>query len=244
MTQIWAHRGCRREAPENTLPAFELAIRQGADGVEFDTQLTADGTVVVIHDETVDRTTDGTGPLVGFGLERLRELDASGGLAGFGGVRIPTLTEVLSLVAPTRLALNIELKNSVEPYPGMEEQVLAAVAEFGLSDRVTLSSFNHYSLRRVQELDPRIPLGMLYTDPLYKPWRYAASLGVAAIHPPARLVLGRRYIQGCHAAGLAVRPWVVNGRRHLARMFHWGADGVFTDVPALALQQRAAASLP
>ena len=238
MTQVWAHRGCRREAPENTLPAFELAVEQGADGVELDVQLTADGAMVVIHDETVDRTTDGVGEVVRSTLAQLRALDASAGLAGFEGVPIPTLAEVLALLAPSGLAVNIELKNSIEDYPGLEERVLAEVDAFGIADRVVLSTFNHYSLKRLQELGAGSELGMLYTDPLYRPWRYAAKLGVGAIHPPARYVLGGHYVRRCHAAGLAVRPWVVNGPRNLARMFRWGVDAVFTDVPALALRLR------
>ena len=240
MTQIWAHRGARREAPENTLPAFELAVAQGADGVEFDVQLTADGTVVVIHDETVERTTDGIGPVVGFGLAELRGLDASAGLKSYTGVQIPTLADTLALLAPTGLQLNIELKNSDEAYPGLEEKVLAAVAAHQIADRVLLSTFNHYSLKKLQDLGAPSQLGMLYTDPLYKPWRYAAKLGVGAIHPPARYVLTAGWVRKTHAAGLAVRPWVVNSERMLARMFSWGVDGVFTDVPgeALALRER------
>lgn len=238
MTQVWAHRGCRREAPENTLPAFALALGLGVDGVEFDVQLTADGVPVVIHDETVDRTTNGTGAVVGFALEQLRELDASAGFQGFDGVRIPTLDEVLDLLAPSGLALNIELKNSDEDYPGLEEKVLAAVEARGIADQVVLSSFNHYSLKRLQRLGASSPLGMLYTDPLYRPWRYAAKLGVAAIHPPVRYVYGKGFVRRTHAAGLAVRPWVVNGRRHLARMLRIGVDAVFTDTPRLALELR------
>ena len=238
MTQIWAHRGARREAPENTLPAFELAVAQGADGVEFDVQLTADGTVVVIHDETVERTTNGTGPVVGFGLSELRGLDASAGFESYAGVQIPTLADTLALLAPTGLTLNIELKNSEEDYPGLEEQVLAAIAAHDLADRVVLSTFNHYSLKKLQDLGAPSQLGMLYTDPLYKPWRYAAKLGVGAIHPPARFVLSRGWVRKAHEAGLAVRPWVVNSERQLARMFKWGVDAVFTDVPLAALAAR------
>jgi glycerophosphoryl diester phosphodiesterase len=238
MTQIWAHRGARREAPENTLPAFELAVAQGAEGIEFDVQLTADGCAVVIHDETVERTTDGNGPVRGFTLVQLQGLDASAGMAAFAGVRIPTLADTLALLAPTGLVLNIELKNSVENYPGLEEQVLAAVAAHGIADRVVLSTFNHYSLKKLQALGATSELGMLYTDPLYKPWRYAVRLGVAAIHPPARLVLGRGYVRRSHQAGLAVRPWVVNSERRLARMFRLGVDAVFTDVPGFALALR------
>jgi glycerophosphoryl diester phosphodiesterase len=239
MTQIWAHRGARAEAPENTLPAFELALAQGADGVEFDVQLTADGNVVVIHDETVGRTTDGTGPVVGFTLAELQGLDAAAGFPGYAGVQIPTLADTLALLAPTGLTLNIELKNSEEDYPGLEEKVLAAVAAHRIADRVVLSSFNHYSLKKLQGLGAASQLGMLYTDPLYKPWRYAAKLGVGAIHPPARFVLGAGWVRRAHAAGLAVRPWVVNSERRLARMFSWGVDAVFTDVPAAAVAARA-----
>lgn len=236
MTQIWAHRGSSRDAPENTLPAFELAVAQGADGIEFDVQLTADGVVVVIHDETVDRTTDESGKVSKHSLADLQRLDASGGRADFEGVRVPTLTEVLELLAPSGGGLNIELKNSVESYPGLEEAVLEAVADFGVADRVVLSSFNHYSLKKLQRLGATSELGVVYSDPLYKPWRYAAKLGVAAIHPPARLVLGAGYVRKAQAAGIKVRPWVVNSPRRLARMFRWGVDGVFTDVPEVAAQ--------
>jgi glycerophosphoryl diester phosphodiesterase len=242
MTLIWAHRGARREAPENTVPAFEQALRHGVDGVEFDVQLTADGSVVVFHDETVDRTTDGTGRVVTQTLAGLRRLEASDGMAGFAGVRIPTLAEVLEVVVPSGVAINIELKNAVEAYPGLEERVLAAVDAFGVADRVVFSSFNHYSLKKLQALGATSQLGMLYSDPLYHPWRYASQLKVGAIHPPARYVLGKGFVRKAHAAGLAVRPWVVNSERKLARMIRWGVDAVFTDVPAIAVRVRDAAA--
>ncbi len=238
MTEIWAHRGARKEAPENTLPAFERALGHGADGVEFDVQLTADGVPVVIHDETVGRTTSGQGHVVGHSLAQLRRLDASAGMEGFAGTRVPTLAEVLDLLAPAGVQLNIELKNSVEDYPGLEEQVLAAVEEYRIADRAVLSTFNHYSLKRLQHLGAPTELGMIHTDPLYRPWRYAAKLGVAAIHPPAQFVFGARYVRKAHAAGLKVRPWVVNSRLRLAQMFDWGVDAVFTDLPELALKVR------
>jgi glycerophosphoryl diester phosphodiesterase len=240
VSEIWAHRGARREAPENTLPAFELAVAQGADGIELDVQLSADGVVVVMHDEGVDRTTDGNGPVVGHTLAQLQRLDASAGMSGFSGVRVPSLAETLDLLAPTGLKLNIELKNSEEDYPGLEELVLAAIAAHDLADRVVLSTFNHYSLKKLETLGTTCELGMLYTDPLYKPWRYASRLGVGAIHPPARFVLGAGWVRHAHAAGLAVRPWVVNSERALARMFRWGVEGVFTDVPAVAVAVRTA----
>lgn len=239
MTQIWAHRGASRLAPENTVPAFELAVAQGAEGVELDVQLSADGHLVVIHDETLDRTTDGTGRVVDHTLAQLRGLDASANRDGFEGVRIPTLTDVLEVVAPTGVTINIELKNSEIPYPGLEEKVLAAVAAFELADRVVLSSFNHYSVRKLRSLQPACELAAIYTDPLFRPWRYAAELGVTAIHPPLVCVFGGGFVRKSHKAGVAVRPWVVNSERALRRMFSYGVEAVFTDAPdfALALRQ-------
>lgn len=240
MTQIWAHRGAAGMAPENTLAAFELALAQGAEGIEFDVQLSEDGFPVVIHDESVDRTTNGTGAVAGYTLAELRALDAGAGRSGFAGASIPTLAEVLQLVAPTTVAINIELKNSEVNYPGLEEIVLAALDDFGLAERVVLSSFNHHSLRRLAKLGASCELAMLYSDPLVQPWRYAARIPVTALHPPARYLLRRRYVTKAHAAGLAVRPWVVNSESGLRRMLELGVDAVFTDRPDLALAARSA----
>lgn len=234
MTQIWAHRGASAYAPENTLPAFELAIAQGADGVELDVHLSADGTVVVIHDETLERTTNGTGKVGDQALAALRVLDASAGFADFAGVRIPTLTDVLDLLAPSSLTINIELKNSRVPYPELEEKVVAMVAAYGIADRVVLSSFNHYSLRHLRSLGSGCELAAFFTDPLFRPWRYAVDLGVQAIHPPLAYVVGKGYIRKAHHRGLAVRPWMVNTERALRRMQRYRADAVFTDDPLLA----------
>ena len=150
MPKVWGHRGASGVAPENTLPAFDLARRMGADGVELDVQLSADGRLVVIHDETLDRTTTGSGPVAARTLDELRTLDAGRGLAGYAGARIPTLDEVFELFAGTPVVVNVELKNSVVAYPGLEEKVLALVAAAGMADRVLLSTFNHLSLVRLR----------------------------------------------------------------------------------------------
>ena len=120
MTAIWAHRGASAYAPENTIPAFEQAIEMGADGVEFDVQRTSDGQLVVIHDETINRTSNGFGRVVDLTLEQLRLCNFSNGFVGHRKVQIPTLREALDLLGPTGVRINIELKNSVELYPGME----------------------------------------------------------------------------------------------------------------------------
>lgn len=163
MIRVWAHRGCCTRYPENTLLAFQEACRYDIAGIELDIQLTADGELVVIHDERVNRTTDGRGMVKDFTLKQLKALR----IAGPQGwtEQIPTMAEVFDLLAPVcrerGLLINIELKNSNVPYEGMEEKILALAAEKGLSDYIVYSSFNPDSVRRIKELDPTVRTGIL-----------------------------------------------------------------------------------
>ena len=126
-TKVWAHRGASGYRPENTLEAFELAIRQGADGIELDVHTSADGELIVMHDETVDRVTDGTGLIKDMTSAQLKELKVSTSAEPTGIYRVPTLAEVLDLMRTTDMMVNIELKNSICFYPGMEEKILKLV---------------------------------------------------------------------------------------------------------------------
>jgi glycerophosphoryl diester phosphodiesterase len=236
--EIWAHRGASRVAPENTVPAFERAIAAGADGIEFDVQLSRDGRVVVIHDEMLPRTTDGAGQVCDHTLAELKALDASAGHDGWAGVRIPTLAEVLALLAPTSLRADIELKNSEIPYPGLEELVLQEVAAAGMTERTLYSSFSGDSVRRMAGLAPDAEVGLIYSRPPARPLRLAASLGASAIHPDRRLVGGRGWVDRAHARHLAVRPWVLNTPERIEGAVRLGLDGVFTDLPEMALEVR------
>lgn len=160
---IWAHRGCCTQYPENTLTAFAAACRYEIAGIELDIQLTADGELVVIHDEKVDRTTDGTGMVKDFTLAELQRLNIA---SPDGQVEhIPTMAAVFDLLAPVcrehGLYINIELKNSVVAYPGMEEKILALVAEKGLAPYIVYSSFNPDSIIRLKQLDPTVQTGIL-----------------------------------------------------------------------------------
>lgn len=163
MVQIWAHRGCSTRCPENTLSAFREACRYEIAGIELDIQLTADGELVVIHDERVDRTTDGHGMVKDFTLKQLQALH----IAAPQGMteRIPTMAEVFDLLAPVcydrGLLINIELKNSKVPYEGMEEKILTLTGQKGLSDYVVYSSFNPDSVRKIKELNPTVQTGIL-----------------------------------------------------------------------------------
>ncbi len=232
MTQVWAHRGASGYAPENTMPAFELALEQGADGIEVDVQLTRDDAVVCIHDETLERTTTGTGWVADHSLEQLREFDASMGVERFAGARIPTLDELFELVAGTDAVVNVELKNDSMPYKGLEERVLEIIDEHDMAERVVLSSFNHYSLKKLATMTD-IPRGALYSDSLYRPWRYVMKLDVQAVHPAHRTV-SPKLVAKSHAAGLKVHTWTVNDPADISRMAGLGVDAVITNYPNLA----------
>ncbi len=234
MVEIWAHRGASAQAPENTMAAFRRAIDEGADGLEFDVQLTSDLQPVVIHDETLGRTTDGTGWVKDRTLAQIMALDASGGREGFAGARVPALAEVLELVAQSGVMANIELKNSVIDYPNLEQIVLDAVAAAGLTDKVVFSSFSHASVQRLATLSPLAEVGLIYSRPLARPLRTAASLGATAIHPDRRLVRGAGWVNRAHRRHLKVRAWVVNSPKKMRAAADRGLDGFFTDDPGLA----------
>ena len=150
-TKVWAHRGASGYAPENTLEAFEMSVKQQADGVELDVQLTKDGELVVLHDETLDRTTDGKGFVKDYTLKEVQALKAVKTHPEYQTGRIPMLAEVYDLLKPTGLEINVELKTGIFFYPGIEEKVLKLTKEMGMEERIWYSSFNHYSLKKVKE---------------------------------------------------------------------------------------------
>lgn len=233
MTEIWAHRGASAYAPENSLEAFQEAIDQGADGVELDVHLSADGRVIVHHDATVERTSNGMGAVGDLTLRALRSFDYNAAMPGFRDVRLPTLADVLDLLAPTGMSVNVELKTTRRPYPGLLDAVEAMVARFGMADRIWYSSFNHETLRDLQNAGSRIPLGILYEHPLVDPWDYAVHMGVQALHPDESLV-DDELIERSHALGLRVHPWTVDDPGRIGALVRLGADAVITNVPDVA----------
>ncbi len=227
------HRGASAAAPPNTLAAFEKAVELGADGIEFDVHVSADGVPVVIHDFAVDGTTDGSGRVADLTLAELEELDAGSTFdPTFAGERIPTLEEVLQHVG-SRLLLNIELKTISLHDNGLERAVIARVEQHGLDDRVLLSSFNPLSLRRARRIAPHVPVGFLYgpglPGPLRQAW-LALAPPHAARHPEHEMV-DAHYIAWARRRGYQVNVWTVDDPDEMRRLIGLGVDGIITNVP-------------
>lgn len=237
---IVAHRGFRARYPENTLSAFRAAETAGAPAVELDVTLTRDRRVVVLHDDTVDRTTDGKGAVADMTLGELKRLDAGAWFdPGFAGERIPTLAEVLDGLGP-ETGVNIEIKGSaVEdgfPADAVERQVVGMIKERDAYDRVLISSFHMTCLTRIRALDRWCRIGVLASEPATDSiLTLCKRLDAASWHPDYRKV-NKKGIKRMHAAGLRVLPYTVNDPVDMARLLDQGVDGLITDDPVVALQ--------
>lgn len=233
---IFAHRGSSANAPENTLAAFMLAVEQHAEAIELDAKLSADSHVVVMHDNTVDRTTDGAGAVNSLTLDELKKLDAGSKFShDFRSEKIPTLAEVFEAIG-NQIFINVELTNYASHTDDLPDKVIKLVKKYGLEKSVLLSSFNIMALIRARSLLPRIPIGVL------SPRGYAFSvlqsrilhLGPSvALHPSFHDVTSE-LVNTTHHAGSRVHAYIVNSPESMQQMFTAGVDGIFTDDPLLA----------
>jgi glycerophosphoryl diester phosphodiesterase len=212
-----AHRGASRDAPENTLEAFELAIAQGADMIETDLHLLRDGSVVLTHDARIRRRAVG-----GLDLGELRELSPS----------IPTLDEALDAVGD-RIPFNLELKRGVDgDYPGLAERALDAVRRRGLLEQTLFSAFYDSALEAVRRLESSARVGLLVSRRGHVAVEERArGLGAEAVHPE-RAILTERMLRELQGAGYRVNVFTVDAEADLRRLVEWGVDGIFTNVPA------------
>ncbi len=227
------HRGASHDAPQNTLAAFRLANEYGADGYELDVHLTKDGVPVVIHDFTVDQTTDGTGLVAGFTLADLKRLDAGVKFSPrFAGERIPTLAEVFDILEPHSI-VNVELKTKSIGDNGLERATVQLIRERGLQERVILSSFNPFSLLRVRRIAPELKIGLLYAPdlPLYlrKAW-FRLVVKPQALHPHYRMV-DARYMAWAKRKGYEVNVWTVDAPEDMRRLAALGVNAIITNRP-------------
>lgn len=230
---VLAHRGASGYAPENTIEAYKKAIELGADGIELDVQMTKDGEIVVIHDETIDRTSDGKGWVKDYTLEELRKFNFNNHNPHYPHADIPTMREVFELIKPTNLVINIEIKTGVVFYP-IEEKILALTKEMEMEDRVFYSSFNHYTVKKVHELKPDAVVGFLYMDgPIDMP-EYGKKHGVDALHPALYNLQYPGFIEECKKAGLKLHVWTVNEEQYVKMCLDADVDSVITNYPDMA----------
>ena len=220
---VGGHRGNPAEHPENTLASFRSAIELGVDLIECDVHLSADGELVVIHDHTLERTTDGTGLVVRRELADLRRLDAG------GGERLPVLAEVCEL-ARDRVGLCIEAKQIPIPYPGLEEKLTECLAALGMLDQTAVLSFDHRSVRRLKQLEPRVAVGVLEGARPIDPAALMRSAG-AGIYSPHYGAMDRELVDEIHAAGGVVGVWTVDDDAAVAWCRACRPDSVFTNRP-------------
>lgn len=240
MTKIIAHRGSKGTHPENTLAAFKEAVLVGADGIELDVQCTKDNKLVVIHDNTVNRTTNGKGEITDFKLKQLKKLDAGSWFSPeFKGEKIPTLEEVLACLQEASYTgvLNIEIKTDEKEYPGIEEAVMNVMNSQEWTFSYWYSSFNFQSLERIQELDKETPKAYIMSTEKDKISLSNHVDYIEAIHPRITFVTAREETSSYTTK--KVRPWTVNKVEQMIGAFERGLDGIHTDFPRKALAVRA-----
>ncbi len=235
-TIIFAHRGASKQAPENTLPAFDLGYKQGADGIETDVQLTKDGIPVLIHDETVNRTTDGMGYVKDLTYQELLKFDAGSWKSPvYADSKIPTLDNLLEWNRNKQLKLNIELKNNIVSYPHIEKIVTEKLKEFDMIDKTVISSFNHNSIAKLNELDEKVDYALLTSKRSKDLIPFCEKINAKGIHIRYRL-LSNRLITNAKEKNLYVAVYTVNNPVTISKVFRLGCHALFTDVPKLALQ--------
>ncbi len=220
------------------MASFELALAQGADAIELDARLTMDGQIVVFHDASLERTTNGTGRVVEKTLAELQELDAGSSFSEkYRGAKVPLLEEVFDAVGK-KVFINIEFKNYGALGDGLVDAVCALVKRCGLEDQVLFSSFMARSLNRARGIMPGVPRGLLAYPGL--PGAWARSFGFSfgdftALHPSV-LDVDSHAVQRVHRLKRRIHVWTVNRPEDMLQLKSWGADGIITDDPALALQ--------
>lgn len=243
MSEIWAHQGSSHVYIENTLAAFNQAVQDGVDGIELDVQRTADGQLVVIHDENLLRLTGKNQFIWETDWSALQALTLNTEIIQTRKIdafhtKIPKLEEVLELIRESNVSVNIELKNSVYFYPGMEEEVIACVNKLKMEERVVYSSFNHLSMKKMGTLVGGNKCGILTMDIQNEPWVYAKKIGVASYHPMISSLQHLNLVEKCHQADLKVRVWTADDDVHIYGALLLGVDAIITNKTKKAIRLR------
>ncbi|WP_105301394.1 glycerophosphodiester phosphodiesterase [Anaerococcus marasmi] len=225
-----AHRGFKGAYPENTMLAYEKAIETGADGIEFDVHLTKDSELVIIHDETLERTTDGKGLIKDKTLQELKKLNASKGYLNCEVQTIPTLREYFDFAKNKDIITNIELKTSIIRYEGIEKKVYDLINEYGMKDKIIISSFNHNSLIKMKEIDREIKCGVLESSRLYKPWEYVNNMGMEYFHP-LNFTINKEIAEKFLENNIGLNIWFGKADYDFSKCLDLNPTGLITDFP-------------
>lgn len=237
LTTIFAHRGASHFAPENTMAAFELAYELGAEGIETDVHLTKDHVPVLIHDDHLKRTTNGRGYIKDYTYDELIQFDAGSWFSHeFTGERIISLEDFLQWIKPKNLLLNIELKNNKFQYQHVEDIVYETINHHQLQHRTVISTFNKNSVERMQKF-ANIETALLVSKGPKNLISVAKELGAQAVHIKYPL-LKNKLMKQASQENIAVRVFTVNKKAHMKHCFSQACEGVFTDIPNLALKER------
>ena len=239
MIKNFAHRGFCSKYPENTMLAFEKALEEGVDGIENDVQMTRDGELVIMHDESIDRTTNGRGWIKDYTLAELKELSANEKFGDqFPIQRIPTLREYLELVKNEPIITNIEMKTGVFEYLPMEQKVVDLLREYKLCDRVIISTFNHFTILRMQKIAPELKYGFLAYDWRIDAGEYTQRYGVQCYHPDFHN-LTWPVVEELKAHNIEVNPYTIDAPEDIRDMIAKGVNSVITNCPDVVNRVRA-----
>jgi glycerophosphoryl diester phosphodiesterase len=236
---VWGHRGAKAYAPMNTLPSFQLALDQGAQGIELDVHRSKDGYPVILHDFTVNSTTNGEGRITDMTLAEIKALDAGSYFGeAYKGVQIPTLNEVFELVGQ-RMIVNVEIKSESMDTDGVEQLVADCIQRHSMEQHVVVSSFNALTLKRFRQVMPQIPLGYLhqtgYESPGYGTESAILREDCEAWHPNHYMV-DESYMQQAKALNKRVNVWTVNDPQRARELRDLGVDSLITDAPDVILK--------
>ena len=237
---IIAHRGASRYAPENTLSAFKLAYEHGADGIELDAKLTIDGEVVVIHDQTLDRTTGSPGRVINKTLKQLKVLDAGSHFSEqFHGEKIPTLNEVFDLLG-SKLLINVELTSYASPGDALPEKVAQLVQKHGIENNILFSTFHPTILLRIKRLLPDVPAALLTGNGFigFLGRSFIGRMLAPDLIHPFYTYATRDFISHQHDIHRKVNVWTVNSSQDIQRCITDQVDGIITDDPPTAIRIR------
>ena len=233
---LFAHRGFSGMYPENSPLAFRMAAEKtNADGIESDVHISKDGQLVIFHDASVERTSNGTGFIRDLTYAQLLELDIGAWKSPeFAGQHIWTLGQLLDFCREARMLLNLELKNYEVFYDGLEQRVIDEVCARGMQEQVFVSSFNHISMQRFKDLCPEIETGLLYDKPLLDMEHYLLPSNADNMHPRYMLLQYQPELMDLfHSRGMKVNTWTVNDEADMRDMIHRGVDGIISNYPDL-----------